>query len=338
MCHRTCRPHQAANPEIYVTSLSSSSTYLSTDHTYLRLRATVAAACPPMADDAVDKSLLARLQALRGGKREAQEHGPAAAAPGIKFDPIERRSAESPTGNDILAARLKSLRAQAESDSPKPEISTITAVSSTPRLSKSTATQDEVDAVEDDEDETFLVTDDAALEEMLAEPHSDDEDVVALLEELTASIPADTDAVEEEEEGGEGGRDGLEGESNFEMPSIPDTLPSALDNKSDSGDADLDDLTARMAALRSDLPSVPASKPARVNRLTSKTGYTDSDMDSWCIVCLEDATLRCLGCDDDAYCHRCWKEMHVGPAAYFDDRSHRAVQFTRDRKKVALGA
>ncbi len=33
-------------------------------------------------------------------------------------------------------------------------------------------------------------------------------------------------------------------------------------------------------------------------------------------------------------------EMHVGPAAGFDERSHRAVQFTRRKKsgKVAVGA
>ncbi|EHK39765.1 hypothetical protein TRIATDRAFT_303055 [Trichoderma atroviride IMI 206040] len=114
----------------------------------------------------------------------------------------------------------------------------------------------------------------------------------------------------------------------------------------------MDDITARMAALRAptddsfSLPSVPSSKPSAgdkpVKRLTSKTDYTDDDIDTWCTVCLNDATLRCLGCDDDPYCTRCWREMHIGPAAAFDDRSHKAVQFTRARKKdqqrVALGA
>ena len=93
---------------------------------------------------------------------------------------------------------------------------------------------------------------------------------------------------------------------------------------------------------------MPTSRPAKApKRLESRTKYTDDDVDSWCTVCLADATLLCLGCGDpdegkegDPYCTRCWREMHVGPAAAFDDRTHRAVQLRRSRKKdkVALAA
>lgn len=149
------------------------------------------------------------------------------------------------------------------------------------------------------------------------------------------------------------------------LPSVPldlQDLPSSP-GASKQGHPDMDDIAARMAALRAPsrntdgggdddddgsfaLPSVPTSRPSGkpVKRLETTTKYTDDDVESWCTVCLEDATLRCLGCDDDVYCTRCWREMHVGPAAAFDDRSHRAVQFTRDKKKkeaprkVALGA
>ncbi|KYK58158.1 hypothetical protein DCS_05171 [Drechmeria coniospora] len=113
----------------------------------------------------------------------------------------------------------------------------------------------------------------------------------------------------------------------------------------------LEDLTARMAALRAPspalrLPTVPSGQPTPagepVRRLTSTTDYTDDDVDSWCTVCLEDAALRCLGCEDDPYCVRCWREMHQGSAAAFDDQAHKAVQFTKNRKakepKLALGA
>lgn len=133
----------------------------------------------------------------------------------------------------------------------------------------------------------------------------------------------------------------------FDLPDVPDdpatsTAPSGTDISS---------LTSRLAALRTPsasdevgdvLPSVPTSAPTKEpKRLTSRTGYTDEDVDTWCTVCLEDATLKCLGCDDDPYCTRCWTEMHVGPRAGFDERSHKAVQFTKEggkQKKVAVGA
>ncbi|KOS21577.1 Zinc finger FYVE domain-containing protein 19 [Escovopsis weberi] len=145
-----------------------------------------------------------------------------------------------------------------------------------------------------------------------------------------------------------------------EIPSLPQTLdplPSAPSSSSSSplpAGTGMDDIAARLALLRAPgtsapLPSVPSSapsssscpKPRAAKRLTSTTtAYTDADADGWCVVCLEDATLRCPACDGDMYCARCWREMHVGPAAAFDDRSHRAVYLARDRERrpVALGA
>lgn len=139
---------------------------------------------------------------------------------------------------------------------------------------------------------------------------------------------------------------------NITFPDVPwDTSQEPLGQPSSPAPStDVDTITARLAALRAgssdpaSLPSVPTSKPSKpVNRLTSRTNYADEDIDSWCIVCLEDATLQCRGCDDDPYCVRCWREMHVGPAAGFDERTHKAVQFSRGRRKgesktVALGA
>ncbi|PHH63056.1 hypothetical protein CDD81_6301 [Ophiocordyceps australis] len=143
---------------------------------------------------------------------------------------------------------------------------------------------------------------------------------------------------------------GRQDDANLALPSVPvaDLLPTCRSNS-------LDDITARLAALRTSskldsnsalsLPSVPTARPSAadsVGRLTSKTAYTDNDIDSWCIVCLEDAALRCLGCDADPYCARCWRDMHLGPAAAFGYQTHRAVQFTGSRKdqdeKFAIGA
>ena len=138
------------------------------------------------------------------------------------------------------------------------------------------------------------------------------------------------------------------------LPTVPTDNDSANPATPGQTVSSLDDITARLSALRApssespslDLPSVPTNKPAKApRRLETRTNYTDEDVDSWCTVCLEDATLLCKGCSDDGdpYCARCWREMHVGPAAAFDDRTHKAVQFSKkakkeDEKKVAIGA
>ncbi|KAH6692674.1 hypothetical protein F5X68DRAFT_201382 [Plectosphaerella plurivora] len=136
---------------------------------------------------------------------------------------------------------------------------------------------------------------------------------------------------------------GSSDDTGLSLPSVPITVGAR-------SSADLEtDLEARMAALSLPsssgdpdigLPSVPMDQPA--NRLRTRTGYTDADQEKWCTVCLEDATLRCLGCDDDVYCTRCWREMHLGPAAAFDDRTHKAVLFGKDprkkEKKTMVGA
>lgn len=337
--------------------------------------------------DGIDKSLLDRLQALRGASTTPKKP----TSNPIKFDVIER--AKPPTGGDVLAARLKSLRTQADSPPPRSSKSTPTKTGSTDLTTQSqgndtTKTPSWIapDQESDDVDALFE-TDDQALEEMLADaddtppqPSSTEpreEDVKALLERLSASVPTDTHHHHSDDSDGESMtretsgviaryKDEVELDAGLQDTETPPgheeedeaardhppsiELPSAPGTETSTSSTQIADLTARMAALRHSsaeaqgpLPSVPTSIPTKsVKRLTSKTGYTDDDMDSWCTVCLEDATLRCLGCDEDVYCTRCWREMHVGPAAHFDDRSHKATQFTRDRrkteKKVALGS
>lgn len=254
---------------------------------------------------------------------------------------------------------------------------------------------------EEDVDAAFQ-TDDRILEELLgdvdtdetftAEP--DDAKVKALLEELSASIPQESESVDSKKGDQEKGtdsdnsdgedmqrevddviarfRDEIQVEAALskddpKIPSEPDpdandtsdnqqpppelalpSVPTDATSPNPPMRSSIDDMTARLSALRAsssspslDLPSVPTSKPAKApKRLESRTNYTGDDVDSWCTVCLADATLLCLGCGDpdegkegDPYCARCWREMHVGPAAAFDDRCHRAVQLSGSRKK-----
>lgn len=284
---------------------------------------------------------------------------------------------------------------------------------SNPAKAKGAVSTQKSAELEDGDDVDFMFsTDDQTLEELLGDISPDenpveepsDEQVKALLEELSRAVPKGDAGGDEHENRAQDSddsdgehmqarvkdiiaqfqdeaeleatlgnpddepdsaqqhqdQDQQDGDSNspdadLAFPSLPSNLVdlSTFSPQRSSAQGGLDDITARMAALRAptaedsfSLPSVPSSKPSAgdtpVKRLTSKTDYTDDDIDGWCTVCLDDATLRCLGCDDDAYCTRCWREMHIGPAAAFDDRSHKAVQFTRAKKKdkqqrVALG-
>ncbi|KIH89480.1 hypothetical protein SPBR_07190 [Sporothrix brasiliensis 5110] len=144
-------------------------------------------------------------------------------------------------------------------------------------------------------------------------------------------------------------------------PPSPPSLPSApTQNLPNRGDDD-DDISARLAALRGlqgkatglgqtdavGMPSAPTFHPGEEEGGVLKRGhyghgrrnYTDVDQKAWCVVCLEDATVRCLGCADNqegpeedqnnAYCAGCWRDMHVGPAAGFDERGHKRVPLMR---------
>ena len=150
------------------------------------------------------------------------------------------------------------------------------------------------------------------------------------------------------------------------LPSVPTDIPSPTASPSTNPTVPVtgnfeDDMARRMAALRSfrpsvssavqeedsnplGLPSVPTFKPSEGNKQKSgpggRVGFTDDDMKTWCVVCLEDGTLICPECDDEVYCSQCWFDMHKGPAAGFEERSHRAQQFNKDqrKKRVALGA
>lgn len=149
-----------------------------------------------------------------------------------------------------------------------------------------------------------------------------------------------------------------DGEAGLSLPTVPtdlvDPAPTSGATVPSSGaDPFSASIEARLAALKGasapiihtdslGLPSAPTFRPednrpaARLGRAGTgggRAGYTDADQKTWCIVCLEDGTIRCLGCADDGsgqgdvYCARCWKEMHVGPAAGYDERGHAWERF-----------
>ncbi len=120
---------------------------------------------------------------------------------------------------------------------------------------------------------------------------------------------------------------------------LPDPVPSAQHATQD------DDLASRFAGLS--LPSVPTSMKAtnRSSATKANVGFTDEDIDTWCIICNDDATLQCTGCDGDLYCMNCWIEGHRGEDAGADERKHKAIQFVKGggkkkvpKRRVMMGA
>lgn len=135
-------------------------------------------------------------------------------------------------------------------------------------------------------------------------------------------------------------------ESSLTLPSAPTTLKPT--DSLDETQAFEDAFTARLAALAGPqtdalgLPSAPSFAPSRKppkvqSNLQSKL---DEEIDTWCIICQDDATLKCLGCDGDLYCRNCWMEGHKGESAGFEERRHRAVEFVKggDKKKRLAAA
>ncbi|KAF2132520.1 hypothetical protein P153DRAFT_382144 [Dothidotthia symphoricarpi CBS 119687] len=126
------------------------------------------------------------------------------------------------------------------------------------------------------------------------------------------------------------------------LPSAPTSLP---EDDLVRAQAFEDIFTARLAALSAPstpqtdalgLPSAPSFHPTNKPPIQSNLqAKLDEEIDTWCIICQDDATLRCMGCDDDLYCQNCWMEGHKGESAGFEERSHKAVLFVRKKKQAA---
>jgi hypothetical protein len=168
-----------------------------------------------------------------------------------------------------------------------------------------------------------------------------DELLARILDEVK-HFPVEENADKEIVEGGEEPESDHTGNvkekdsDNLDLPSTPSKLPE-LPVANTSTD---DDLASRFASLS--LPSVPTTMKSTK---TKATELMDEEIETWCIICSDDATLRCIGCDGDLYCTNCWLEGHTGEDAGMDERRHKAVQYNKGGPKkknsngrVAMGA
>jgi len=133
------------------------------------------------------------------------------------------------------------------------------------------------------------------------------------------------------------------GRSGLDLPTTPSKLPDPVVPTAESNQDE--DLASRFAGLS--LPSVPTGMKSAKPSTPAKpsAGFTDEDIDTWCIICNDDATVRCIGCDGDLFCNNCWMEGHRGEDAGMEERKHKAVQYVKGggkkkvpKRKVMMGA
>ncbi|KAF2278132.1 uncharacterized protein EI97DRAFT_354120, partial [Westerdykella ornata] len=157
--------------------------------------------------------------------------------------------------------------------------------------------------------------------------------------------PANNDPQSDNNENNNSNDEGDSDDDPLTLPSVPSdpsplppsSLPQTL--------ATEEDLTRRFASLFSSpapstnnsddltLPSVPTAfkSKSQSHTLSNLPTFTDEEIASWCCICNDDATLKCLGCDGDLYCRDCWMEGHRGEGAGWEERTHKAVVYARDK-------
>jgi hypothetical protein len=114
----------------------------------------------------------------------------------------------------------------------------------------------------------------------------------------------------------------------FDLPSTPSALPQSPGPHPAEADpsSDLSLPSAPTDALS--LPSTPSALPTTkkiIKGSKKEYDYTEEDIATWCTICNDDATIKCVGCEGELYCARCWRETHAG----MEERGHRWVKYVR---------
>jgi hypothetical protein len=104
------------------------------------------------------------------------------------------------------------------------------------------------------------------------------------------------------------------GEEKVLMSQIQDQVK--LEKKMQGKDAS--DIEQRMNKLRefkvqgNKIHSAVGSAP----KAPEPQDFKPDETEGWCCICNEDGSLICLGCDNDVYCLRCFKEGHQDDYEY----------------------
>jgi hypothetical protein len=83
------------------------------------------------------------------------------------------------------------------------------------------------------------------------------------------------------------------------------------------------------------LPSTPTAAPSTRKPKPNPSGFSNEEIDSWCVICCANATVKCFGCDGDLYCLGCWREGHTGEDVGLEEKTHVWERITRTGNKNA---
>ncbi|OWZ27864.1 hypothetical protein C351_06747 [Cryptococcus neoformans c8] len=126
------------------------------------------------------------------------------------------------------------------------------------------------------------------------------------------------------------------GDNTDEIPEVAfPSLPSHAPQEADTDDGVDEETRQKLNLLLGlasptkqgpTLPSAPKNLPSiRKYDLPGYDSTRDEAVDTWCCICNRDASLQCLGCDDDLYCEECWKEGHG--AGGDQEKGHKVKRF-----------
>jgi len=154
-----------------------------------------------------------------------------------------------------------------------------------------------------------------------------EEDIDRLLEEM--NLEGDAADEEHDSDAADDSDDEEDGNPILQLPDTPSGLKSLPRNDEDS------EPSISLPSVPSSAPQSQAARTIDLNNifLQGQGKPKDADVESWCIICCDDATLRCLGCDGDLYCGNCWNEGHRGQDVGLEEKSHKAMTFVRKGKK-----
>ncbi|WVW78916.1 hypothetical protein I302_100879 [Kwoniella bestiolae CBS 10118] len=175
------------------------------------------------------------------------------------------------------------------------------------------------------------------------EEETEDQIIIRALEEASLDKlhdPSDNEEVQKSTDDGAEQQNRLESLEGLSFPSLPTHIPQEEGEELDEDTKNkLNALLGLSPASHNPGQAKPQTQTKSIPKSWNLPGFDmgrDDDTDSWCCICNKDATLICLGCDDDLYCEECWRDGHGNGEG--QERGHRAKRFVYKKPKQLLGA